>query len=213
MRQNKNRAVYLCLLLLCATLLGCGDGKVLQPPEPTETPIPGWEKFEGEGVELWLPESYDGGNLSEDLDVVVENLRRLGPDFEPMAQVIEQNPSMYIIWAFDSEVGSSGFLSNVALTKERVLSAVTMDTYLDAAVNQFPAAFEVTERDIVTLGDYEAGRLVIEFVIQGMGGKELMYAVKDGTTMWAFVYATGAEEFDERLAVFEQSALTFAIEP
>jgi len=193
--------------------LGCGDGKILQPPEPTATPIPGWEKFEGEGVELWLPESYDGGDLDEDLDVVVENLRRLGPDFEQMAQIIEQNPTMYVIWAFDSEVGSSGVLSNVALTKERVLSAITMDTYLDAATNQFPAAFEVTERDIVTLGDYEAGRLVIEFEIQGVGGKELMYAVKDGTTMWAFVYATGADEFDERLPVFEQSALTFAIEP
>lgn len=201
------------MLLVCAMLTGCGEDKVHQPPQPTATPIPGWEKLEGGGVELWLPESYEGGNLSEDLEVIVENLRRLGPDFEQMAQIIEQNPSMYVIWAFDSNVGSSSSLTNAMVTTERVLSAITLDTYLDAALNQFPDAFQVQERDIVTLGDHQAGRLLIEFVVQGVPGKELMYTVKDGTTMWVITYATGADDFDARLPVFEQSALTFTIQP
>lgn len=217
--MNKRSAVYLCLLLLCVPLSGCGgEGEdrdlLLRPtPQPTATAIPGWEKFEGGGIELWLPESYEGGNLQEDLDVVVQNLRRLGPDYEQLAQVIEQNPSMYVIWAFDSEVGSPGFLTNATVTTEKVLSAMTLDTYLDAAVGQFPPGFDVRERDIVTLGDHQAGRLLIEFAIQGVRGSELLYAVKDGTTMWVITYATGADEFDERLPVFEQSALTFAVQP
>jgi len=181
--------------------------------QPTATPIPGWEKFECDGVELWLPESYEGVDLSEEVGVIIENLRRLGPDFEQMAQMIEQNPSMYVVWAFDSEVGDSGSLTNVAVTTEKVLSAVTIDTYLDAASKQLPAQFQVVERDIVSLGNYRAGRLVIEATISGVASKVLMYAVKDGNTMWLIVFATGAEEFDQRLSVFEQSALTFAIQP
>lgn len=209
-----------CMLLVClislSTVLGCGQDRVLSPPatsEPTATPIPGWEKFEGGGVELWVPESYEGASIDEDIDVIVEKLRAFGPDFEQMAQTIEQNPSMYVIWAFDSEIGDSGFLTNVAVTTEKVLSAMTLDTYLDAALKQLPAAFQVVERDIVALDDHRAGRLVIEFTVSGVVGKEVMYAIKDDNAMWVVTYATGAEEFDQRLPFFEQSALTFAIQP
>ena len=207
--KKRNRMMLICLLLL-GTVLGCGQAA---PPQPTATPIPGWEKFEGGGVELWLPESYRGGDLAEDIEVIVEILRRLGPDYESVAQMIEQNPSMYVIWVFDSEIGDSGFLTNVAVTTEKVLSAVTLDTYLDAAAEQLPAQFQVIERDIITLVDYQAGRLVLEFVISGVAGKEVLYVVKDGSTMWAMTFATAAEEFDQRLPAFEQSALTFAIQP
>ena len=75
------------------------------------TSIPGWEKFEANGVELWLPESYDGGNLKEDLQTVVEKIKSLGPEYENMATVIEQNPDMFAIWAFDSNIGASGSLN------------------------------------------------------------------------------------------------------
>ena len=184
-------------------------------PTPTETltPIPGWEKFEGGGVELWLPESYEGGNPGEDIEVIVENLRSLGPDFEQLAQMMEQNPSWCIIWAVDSEVGDSGLLTNVNGTSEKVLSAVTIDTHIDAALKQLPAQFQVVERGIVSLGDYQAGRLVIEVTISGVAKKELVYVIKDGNTMWTITFATGAEEFDQRLPAFEQSVLTFAIQP
>jgi len=181
--------------------------------KPAATAIPGWSKFEGGGMALWLPGSYQGGNLDEDIDLVVQTLRNLGPDYEQMAQVIEQNPSMYVIWAFDSEIGPTGFLTNVSVTTERVLSAVTMDMYLDAVLEQLPAQFSVVEQGVVSLGERQAGRLVIEFDVSGVVGKELLYAVKDDGTMWIITYATGAEEFDQRLPVFEQSALSFSTEP
>ncbi len=213
--RKRNRMMLICLLLL-GTAFGCGQAAPPQPTAtapPTATPIPGWEKFEGGGVELWLPESYRGGDLAEDIEVIVEILRRLGPDYEQVAQMIEQNPSMYAIWVFDSEIGDSGFLTNVAVTTEKVLSAVTLDTYLDAVARQLPAQFQVIERDIITLVDYQAGRLVLEFVVSGLAGKEVLYVVKDGNTMWGITFATAAEEFDQRLPVFEQSALTFAVQP
>jgi hypothetical protein len=173
------------------------------------TPIPGWEKFEGDDVELWLPESFNGGDLSNDLDVVVENLRRLGPDFEAMADMIEQNPSAFVIWAFDSKVGYSGFLTNVNITTERMLSAVSIETYLDAVTNQLPPQFQVVEREPVSLERYEAARLFVEFSISGVRGKEILYLIKDGKTMWGITFATGADEFNQRLPIFEQSILTF----
>lgn len=175
------------------------------------TSIPGWEKFEANGVELWLPESYDGGNLKEDLQTVVEKIKSLGPEYENMANVIEQNPDMFAIWAFDSNIGASGSLTSTAITFEKVMSVVTIDTYLDAASSQLPASFVVTDRQIVKLNGYDAGRLMIEFSITGTNGKELMYAIKNGNTFWVITYGTGADEFDQRLPEFEKSALTFKV--
>jgi|WetSurMetagenome_2_1015567.scaffolds.fasta_scaffold07258_3 hypothetical protein len=179
--------------------------------EITPTLIPGWEKFEGKGVELWLPESYEGGNVSEDLQTVVEKIRSLGPEYENMASVIEKNPDMFAIWAFDSKIGTSGSLTSAAITFEKVKSVITIDTYLDAVSSQLPASFKVTDRQIVKLNGYDAGKLLIEFTISGTNGKELMYAVKNGNTFWVITYGTGADEFDLRLPEFEKSALTFKV--
>ena len=204
----------LMITLACAlssSILPSSSPETLPTIESIPTSIPGWEKFEAKGVELWLPESYDGGNVSEDLNTVVEKIKALGPEFENMAAVIEQNPDMFAIWAFDSKIGASGSLTSAAITFEKVLSVISIDTYLDAAQNQLPASFVVTDRQILKLNDYDAGRLMIEFSISGINGKELMYAIKNGNVVWVITYGTSADEFDQRLPVFEKSAITFNV--
>lgn len=218
MKNNLAKLVFTFSILI--NTLACAlSPSILPASKPVAVPtieimptsIPGWEKFEANGVELWLPESYDGGNLKEDLQTVVEKIKSLGPEYENMANVIEQNPDMFAIWAFDSNIGASGSLTSTAITFEKVMSVVTIDTYLDAASSQLPASFVVTDRQIVKLNGYDAGRLVIEFSITGTNGKELMYAIKNGNTFWVITYGTGADEFDQRLPEFEKSALTFKV--
>lgn len=218
MKNNLAKLIFtfsiLIITLACAlspSILPASKPVAVPTIEIMPTSIPGWEKFEANGVELWLPESYDGGNLKEDLQTVVEKIKSLGPEYENMANVIEQNPDMFAIWAFDSNIGASGSLTSTAITFEKVMSVVTIDTYLDAASSQLPASFVVTDRQIVKLNGYDAGRLVIEFSITGTNGKELMYAIKNGNTFWVITYGTGADEFDQRLPEFEKSALTFKV--
>jgi hypothetical protein len=202
------------ITLACAlspSILPVSKPITLPTNEILPTSIPGWEKFEAKGVELWLPESYDGGNISEDMQTVVDKIKSLGPEYENMATVIEQNPDMFAIWAFDSNIGASGSLTSAAITFEKVLSVITIDTYLDAATSQLPASFVVTDRKIVKLNGYDAGRLMIEFSITGSNGKELMYAVKNDNVFWVITFGTGADEFDQRLPIFEKSALTFKV--
>jgi len=188
-------------------------------PDPTDTPLatptpmPGWKKFTGKSIELWLPESYEGGDVKQDLEVIVESVRRLGPDFEQTAQMIEQNPALFALWAFDSEVGESGFLTNVNVGQERIFSAITIDIYLDVMVAKLPGAWRVTEREIVSLDRYQAGRIVTQFTVYGTSGKQLVYAIKHDNTMWIITYSTHTDEYDQRLPVFEQSARTFVIQP
>ena len=230
--KSKTWLYGLCVLTLMI-IMGCSFFQVTKPsgepssiaveavvpteiPHPTSTAtvqstIPGWVKFEGRNIELWLPDSYTGGDLTQDLDLIVEKLRSLGSEYESMANLIEQNPDVFVIWAFDSVVGSSGSLTSVAITTEKVLSAISIDTYLDTALTQFPSSFVVTDRKIVKLNQHEAGRLEIEFTISGIKGKELLYAIKDGNKFWIITYGTSADEYDDRLGDFEQSARTFKV--
>lgn len=172
-------------------------------------PIPGWENFVGDRIELWLPGSYRGGNLENDLDLILEDLKQLGPEYQQIARAVEQNPSLFSIWAFDSDSVSSGFLTNVTVTNERVLSAMTLDAYMDAGVRQLPAQFQVVDRKLISLDRYQAGRLTVEFTLNGVSGKQMMYVIKSGNTMWNITYSTGRDEFERRLPNFERSANSF----
>ena len=174
--------------------------------------IPGWSKFEGNQVELQLPQTFKGGDLAKDVEVFTAELRKLGPDFEPILQTIQRNPNAFALWAFDSEVGPSGNLTNVNIVSESVPSAITLDTYLDAAKRQFPPQFNVIEQEIIQLDRYTAGRLTTEFNLNGVKGKQLAYVIKQDTTVWVVTYSTGQDEFNQRVSRFETSIDTFYIQ-
>ena len=179
-------------------------------PAPSE--IQGWSKFEGNQVELQLPNTYKGGDLAKDIEVIAADMRALGADFEPIVKSLEQNPNAISLWAFDSEVGPSGNLTNVNIVAEKVLSAVTLDAYLDAAAGQLPPQFKVVGREMVQLDQYEAGKLTTEFSINGVNGKQLVYVVKQDNTVWVVTYSTGQDEFEQRVSAFEKSINTFYIQ-
>ena len=214
--KNK-KLLILALLALAIAALACSF-QMPQPAstitaEPTAMTLSGWQKFTGGGAEIWLPENFTGGDLSKNLDTIVSQLRKLGPDFESIANMIEQNPDVFVMWVFDSEVGSTGFLTNVNVTRQEVVSVVTVDAYLQAMEQQLPDAFTVTEKKKVRLGSYEAGRALLEMEINGVSGSELMYVVKDQNILWTITFATARSEFEQRLPVFEQSAATFQVTP
>jgi hypothetical protein len=206
-------AVVSCGVFAAGAVMFVADRAPRATAQPTPTPIPGWEKIEGSGASLWMPESFAGGNLEEDLELIIEDMKSLGPTYELAAQNIKQNRSAFALWAFDARLGPSGFLTNVNVTREKVPSAVTVETYMDAATAQLPADFHVLSRELVSLGSYEAGRLTTEFSVSGPKGSQLIYIIKNGSRVYAITYSTGADEFQRRLPVFEQSARTFVVEP
>ena len=210
--KTRNRSITIFLLALGLLVLSCSlSGKAANTPTPIPpTSIPGWEKYSGSGIELWMPQNFDGGDLANDLDVIVERLKSLGPQYESIASTIEQNPSAFVLLIYDTKMGSSGFLTNVNVVKEKVLSSMTLDSYLDSSVNQLtPLGFTIAEREIKQLEGGKAGRLVIE--ADALQAKEVMYILKDKSTMWVITYTTGMSEFNNRLPMFEQSANTIKI--
>lgn len=213
--MNKKNCLLVLCLLLPSLVLGCKRPETSQqtssPFVPTQTTtIAGWKKFEGRGAQLQLPDSYKGGDLNQNLDVVVQKLESLGPYYQQIAQTLKQNPSAFVIWAFDSKVGKSGVLSNVGIATEPVGATVTTDIYLDTLTKQLPTEFRVVERKQVALDRYQAGQIVTEVAISGVTAKQIIYMIKQGSNMWIVAFSTSAEEFEQRLPAFQQSINTFS---
>jgi len=62
----------------------------------------------------------------------------MGPEFQEMADLIEQNPSASSFLAVDSYVGASGGVTNLRIAGEQVASTMTVDAYMDAVTAMFP---------------------------------------------------------------------------
>ena len=57
-----------------------------RPPRDAAQTAPGWQKFETEKLDLWLPDSYIGGDPRSDLRSVVEQSKKLGPMYQFLAK-------------------------------------------------------------------------------------------------------------------------------
>lgn len=208
--------VVLTVLSLLAACGGTDQPEPTATPEPTPTPkpqgFPGWEKFEGGGISLWLPESFEGGDISQDMDLILDVINNLGPDFEQVGQLIAQNPDAFVIYVFDIDPDNMQFITSVNVTRERTLSAVQLSDYLDAALSQFPEVMTVTEAGLTNVGDYDAARVVLQYSIEGIEIAQLIYIFKSGSTFYNIAYSTSGAEFYDRLPEFEQSAssITFS---
>jgi len=182
-------------------------------PKSTPTPITGWNKFESSGIEIWLPESYEGGDLENDTEVIINRMKALGPEFEQMANNIEKNPSMVKLIAVDTNIGDTGFVTNINIGREQILSTMTFDMYMETMKKQLPSFWTIIDEKKVQLDQHEALRLVSRLDISGEVMKQLQYLVKNNNTLWIITSTTTLEEFDERLPIFEQVVGTVKIQP
>jgi hypothetical protein len=207
--------------ILFAILLGaCGPAKTelgptpTTPPTPTSTPDPyqGWNKVSASNIEMWFPDGWEGGDIQNDLDVVVENLKTLGPEFDQIVNVIEANPDLFVLWVFDTDLSGTGYLTNLNVVKAEVLSIITIDKYAEAVKGQLPSSMTITDQKKVKLNQYDAVRLEVTMEVSGILAREMVYVVKQGSTMYTITIATHEDEFEARLPVFEKIASSFSIQ-
>lgn len=205
----------LCLLLL-GVIVGCGETRQFDPTssQPSATPASpesAWKTLKGNGVALSVPETYAGGNPKTDLDAIAQKLKQIDPNYENRIESLKNDPSAPVLLAFDMQSAESNFLTNVNVATEKVPQEVTVEEYLDAAVNQISNEARVIDQKVVSLENYQAGRMVTESTIGKIPISRLFYLIKDDNKFWLVTYSTTSSEFEQRLPNFEKSirSLTF----
>ncbi len=219
---------FLILIPLLAVGLACGQaaptvvGNVVAvtpinlPPVWTPTwnglpsPVPGWAAIPGNGVELSLPTDYDGGDPVARAQELADLLSTV-PEYADIAEAVRQNPEAYRLLALDDATGSI-----VAVTLKDVPADMPMTEYLDGwtqAVLDLTPGSSVVEKGIVQFRDDEAGRVILEFNVQGTSSWQLCYIVRQGTQIWTFNFGATKEDFYQLQPIFEQSIQTMRFLP
>jgi hypothetical protein len=226
-RVSMGKRGKLCVVVVVSTLLACGlTPKVVRtpnltplvlPPKWTEstdiekTPSPGWKVFTGVGVELWLPDSFEGGDPVERREELIEMVRSLGPEYESYIRAVEESPTGMVLVAFDLD--TLGTI--VGVTKREIPPEIPLDEYIvglsDAFVSEIPGT-SVIERSIVQLDRFEAGRIVLEFVTGEAVSRQLTYIVLDEGLVWTVSFASPLDQYAPLVPVFEESISSFQYE-
>ena len=215
-----NRKVISLLLLFCFTLFGCAPAKQAVPTIlPTITPIPGWHMLEYAGFQIWLPGSYVGGsNLN--IDMVIPQLSQKDPGYAKIAQSLKQRGTPYIVFAVDTD-SKPDKVTYMLVGNEKLSKPIEIGGYLDSLAKNLTAQsslFQIIKKEVIPSDRYPTGRIVVELNTLESGDiKQVVYAVKNGGTVWQISFTTPVEEFEGRAPVFEQIArsatLPFSSEP
>jgi hypothetical protein len=200
------------------TIVGCNQPtSEITQVETTTTksaaPQDGWEKFEGNGVALYLPPSYVGGNPDADFEEIEAALIEIDPEYEERLTQLKQNADAIALLAFDTENAQSGFPTNVNISSTEAAGA-TLEQFLEAITAQLSQVFTLAEPEIVEIKDYPAAKITATIEAPEATIQQLFYIIQEGSnssTFWIVTYATIQERFVEQLSEFEQSIETFTL--
>lgn len=179
-------------------------------PSPTVTPRPGWKKLESATIEVWVPNSFVGGDPIKDKDAIVSVLRAFGPEYVNAYRNIEQHADVFLLYALDSNMGNTGLITTLSVTLNRLLPSGLIDQTQSGVTWQLPRQFIVFDQRNVALY-YAAERTIAEAVTYNNRVRYVIYNIKATNYAWIMVFATPEDEYWTRLPIFEQIAQTLRI--
>ena len=180
-------------------------------PAPTDTPelitVSAGEGvlFEGPGVSIILPSTYIAAS-KEDMDTIIDYLEDMGGYFAQTAQMLRDNPDLYLVYAYDTVIGPSGAMTSMNVTTEAIPTGFSLEAVVQAITAQYQnmnATLEQTS-DCSKAG-FECARLTVVMDVQGTSMKLWQYILKNEATLYAATFGTSSVEFEQRQTEFENS--------
>jgi len=206
-----------------ATLRPTATPRPTATMRPTNTPQPtidvpnGFKPLEGDGITLWLPESFEGGSMTgKDREILLKAMSNLGGVYNDMVEQFKDSGTAFLFYGYDTVLGERGNLTNVNVVEIPMMSRMTPLTAAEILAQQFPKQLpgvKVLSTEAVSLPRYDAARLTLALTLKQAKLKEAFYLVHANGKFYAVTFAAGVEEFDELLPVFEQSIQTFTVKP
>ncbi|MDB9495698.1 hypothetical protein PN441_14770 [Spirulina major CS-329] len=213
---------------LASTLMGCQTAdplattvsthatgaEALPAPTDAESLAAGFQTVVGDGVSLALPVGYEGGNPEQDLEAVAQQLDQAGEEHHSLSEALRERKQAIALIAFDEAKDTSGFVTNVNVTRQRLDHDTSMAVFLAAVVTQVETlGYRVAASGMTDLQGETAGRLVVEMTAGKQDITQLVYAIPAPEAVWLITYSTPQAEFEQRLAQFQTSAQTFTVLP
>jgi hypothetical protein len=211
----KRYLLALFIFLLAASMVTAGAGCGGEAAQRTVEIPAGWELFDSDEFELYLPEQWEGGT-EEGLRDVIAVLKEKGQT--ALASQVEASISYLSFWGYDSETIESEALTNVNIASESA-SFTTLDRYMELGYDQMSEQYEemgytfsILEQDVVSLGSYkEVGKTIVSEEVMNFKVRMVQYVIKSDSVFWIITFTTSPEEFDQYIQIFDKAVETFIV--
>lgn len=219
--MHLKKCSWLLVLLFALTACGVNLGEILPtetplslPPTsfvlPTVEPIPGWLMFPTREIEVWLPDSYFGGDPAIDLALMTQFLRQYDAEGQRQILTLEQNYTKWNFFAFDTDPTDYGILTTIHISTEIVPPATVLENYMTSAINTLPVGYQVIEQGVGSINGLQSARFVLEYPLPDRPGKEVRYIIQENSTrLWILTFSTTKDDFDTQVGIFQQIVRSF----
>lgn len=218
--------VIVCLFL-AVNLFACGK----KISEITGTPRPGWTAIRGEGVALFLPQGFIGGNPGRDLDKIKVQLKAIDPNYEQKLLGITQNPTAVALLAFKYALDTSTIepkntkdqsisgnipapnnvaMTNVNITNQSLPKETSLNSIMESNIQKVAKVYQVSEQKIISIKQQDAARIIASIPNGKPAIKQVFYLIPkaEQKKLWVVTYTTLGKDFDSLLPMFTESIET-----
>lgn len=223
--MNIKRTLLVTSLFLSTSLISCGRSVNSQVPNlevseysTSKKAVPkksqlseittkqGWKKLQGEGVELQLPKSYEGGNPKKDYKEIRKKVETLGNKSNSITRTLSRKTSAF--FAFDSQGAKTGNFTNVIIVKDKMPRRISLKQLTNALAKRMSKGDrKLIDKEIISLDNYQAGKIIT----QKGEAQQMMYLIKDGQNSWGVIYTTTVNNFERHSPTFQESINTLRI--
>jgi hypothetical protein len=218
--------VIICLFL-AVNLFACGK----KIPEITGTPRPGWTAIKGEGVALFLPQGFVGGNPGRDLDKIKAQLKAIDPNSEQKLLGISQNPTAISLLAFKYDLdtstiepqdkknqsisGNSPRANNIAtisvnITNQSLPKEVSLNSMMESNSQKIAKIYQFSEQKMISIKQQDSARIIATIPNSQPAIKQVFYLIPkaEQKKLWVVTYTVLDKDFDSLLPMFTESIET-----
>jgi hypothetical protein len=181
---------------------------------PEDTGLSGWVLFTINPLELWLPESYAGGDPHTQATQIVADLQAKGApyDLTGLESYLRGTASYFVFYALDSRQGTPDVITEISIISGYVEPDEPLMDFIVRMEANLAGGFDMLEEQVVINPLYDIHKVtMVPKDPANLNSRAILYSVKNKDTVWVVMCITSADELGVREADFDKMIKTVRI--
>jgi len=208
--MKKNILLVICAVSLLAAALACN--LPLSPrgtPEPTPTPDYGMTWYQGEGMQILLPDTYVARNIQDDMPGILAAIRSfIGEGQSPLSSLVDNLEGNVAWWGYDSGAPAVSPVQLLVVKNESLEKSPV--SLIGTALRLFLGR---NAESLQTTSYTKDGRDVTRFSYSHENTGWQAYVFKEEGLLWVALFITPPANLAAQQVYFEYSVNSMLIAP
>ena len=178
-------------------------------PQVTIVPPGDWSMFETRGAQIWLPNSYIGGDMTDQRTKTIQKVAKLGKYYKSIVEGMKAAPKDEVMWMLDTNWDKSVIVTTVIVNHQVLTVDTKLEKYIEDELAKLRKVPTLNKNKKMTVLGYETRQLVFQALLGTLEFTCVDYFIKDEADFWRVDYCVAPERYYELYPFIEKSMKTF----